>query len=303
MKKIGKFLLCFLPLIAFIAIQVVLGLIGGIGAGFVAGFEAGMKGMGNDVVYITQRTQEMIAIVNPIVICACHVLAVVIGCIWVYYAFGKKKPGNPVKTFSWMTLLVIVLCAIGLQYGSSAALGIVDKISPALMESYNQLMESAGLSSMNVLTLIASVCLAPIGEELLFRGVTLRYAKNAGLRFWVANIIQAVCFGIAHLNIVQGCYAFVLGIVLGYLYEKYNSLYVPILVHFVFNLLGTVVSYVLQALLGESIAETSEPALISYIIALVINAAVLALGIILIRKDKKACQPVEDKGEGEYATL
>ena len=60
------------------------------------------------------------------------------------------------------------------------------------------------------------------------------------------------------------------------------------------------VDYVLEALLGEI---TAEPAVISSVIAFVIYAAILALGIILIKKDKKACQPVEDKGEDEYAAL
>ena len=300
MKRVGKFLLCFLPLIVFFALQLILGIMGSIGAGFIVGVEAGMKGLGNDMAFITQRTQEMLAVITPIVAFISHVFAVVIGCIWVYFVFGKKKPGNPVKAFSGMTLVVLVLCAVGLQYSCSYALNVVEIINPALMENYNKLMETAGLTGMNTFAIIASVCLAPIGEELLFRGVTFRLAKNAGLRFWAANILQAVCFGIVHMNVVQGSYAFVMGIVLGYVYEKYNSLYVPILLHFIFNLLGTVVDYVLEALLGEI---TAEPAVISSVIAFVIYAAILALGIILIKKDKKACQPVEDKGEDEYAAL
>lgn len=300
MKKVGKLLLCLLPLIVFLGIQLILGLAGGIGAGFIVGVEAGMKGFGADIEYITQRTNEMIAVITPIVAFISHLIAVVIGFIWVYYVFGKNKPGNPVKAFSWMTLAVLVLCAVGLQYSSSAALNAVEIINPALMENYNQLMEAAGLTNMNLFAILASVCLAPFGEELLFRGVTFRFAKNAGLGFWAANIVQAACFGIAHMNVVQGIYTFFMGILLGYIYEKYNSLYVPILLHAIFNLLGTVVGYVLESILGES---TAEPALVSCVIAFVLFAAMLVMGIVLIGKDKKACHRIEDKGEGEYAAL
>lgn len=300
MKKVGKFLLCLLPLIVFLGIQLILGVAGGIGAGFIVGVEAGMKGLGNDIAFITQRTQEMLAVITPIVAFISHLIAVVVGFIWVYHVFGKNKPGNPVKAFSWMTLAVLALCAVGLQYSCSNALNVVEIINPALMENYNKLMETAGLTAMNPFAIIASVCLAPFGEELLFRGVTFRLAKNAGLRFWAANILQAACFGIGHMNVVQGIYAFFLGILLGYIYEKYNSLYVPILLHAIFNLLGTVVGYVLESILGES---TAEPALISCVIAFVVFAAMLAIGIVLIKKDKKACHQLQDKGEGEYAAL
>ncbi len=300
MKKVGKILLCLLPLIVFLALQLVLGVVGGIGAGFIVGVEAGMKGLGNDVEFITQRTQEMLGVVTPIVAFVSHLFTVVIGCIWVYHVFGKNKPGNPVKAFSWMTLGVLALCAVGLQYSCSNALNVVDIINPALMEKYNQMMEAAGLTSMNPFSIIAAVCLAPFGEELLFRGVTFRLAKNAGLRFWAANILQAACFGIAHMNVVQGIYAFFMGILLGYIYEKYNSLYVPILLHAFFNLLGTVGGSVLELIFGES---TAEPVLVSCVIAFVVFAAMLAMGVVLIKKDKKACNRIENKGEGEYAAL
>ena len=59
-------------------------------------------------------------------------------------------------------------------------------------------------------------------------------------------------------------------------------------------------SYVLEGVLGES---TAEPAFISCAIAFVVFMAILAVGIWLIKKDKKAVQQIQDKGEGEYAAL
>ena len=55
------------------------------------------------------------------------------------------------------------------------------------------------------------------------------------------NLLQAVLFGIFHQNLIQGVYAALLGFLLGYLAWRYDSLLVPIFMHFLYNLFGTVV--------------------------------------------------------------
>ena len=59
---------------------------------------------------------------------------------------------------------------------------------------------------------VYTIILAPVGEELVFRGLTYRFARKA-LPFWGANILQAALFGVMHLNLFQGLYAFFLGTV------------------------------------------------------------------------------------------
>jgi membrane protease YdiL (CAAX protease family) len=103
-------------------------------------------------------------------------------------------------------------------------------------------MESAGLSEdVSLLMMLYSVCLAPISEELIFRGVTYRIARRA-FPFWIANFIQALLFGIFHMNPLQGCYTFILGLFMGYICEKGGTLYHAIFFHFLFNLWGTTAS-------------------------------------------------------------
>ena len=113
-------------------------------------------------------------------------------------------------------------------------------------------MEQAGIG-VNVLTIIASVLLAPIGEELLCRGIIFHYftkvtegMKSRTAAFWIANALQALAFGIMHGNWIQGTYAFVLGMGLGWLRHRYQSLYASMLAHFLVNFLSTyVMGYVL----------------------------------------------------------
>lgn len=61
-------------------------------------------------------------------------------------------------------------------------------------------------------------------------------APAVGMRaFWIANIVQALLFGLMHGNIVQGLYTFATGLVLGFLYWRLGDLRYPILLHFGLN--------------------------------------------------------------------
>ncbi len=61
-------------------------------------------------------------------------------------------------------------------------------------------------------------------------------APAVGMRaFWVANVVQALLFGLMHGNIVQGLYTFATGLVLGFLCWRLGDLRYPILLHFGLN--------------------------------------------------------------------
>ena len=130
----------------------------------------------------------------------------------------------------------------GAQFGSSLICALILYINPDTFKQYEDLMENAGISNeMSLILFIYSVILAPIGEELIYRGVTFSIAKQV-FPFWLANIIQALLFGAYHMNLVQGCYAFALGLILGYVCHKGKSIYFSIFLHFLFNLWAAVVS-------------------------------------------------------------
>nr|CCA80656.1 conserved membrane hypothetical protein [blood disease bacterium R229] len=90
---------------------------------------------------------------------------------------------------------------------------------------------------------IVLVCLiAPVVEEMLFRGVILRSFLRqypAG----VAIIHSAAVFGMAHLNVYQFMLAFLLGLLLGKLYERTRSLLPGMLVHGCYNTAVTILAW------------------------------------------------------------
>lgn len=84
------------------------------------------------------------------------------------------------------------------------------------------------------LTILSSAVLAPIAEELIFRyGICgVAYRKN-----WkIGMVVSAAMFGVMHMNPIQSTYAFLMGLVLAYVYIKsgYNLL-TSIMVHIAVN--------------------------------------------------------------------
>lgn len=147
-------------------------------------------------------------------------------------------------------LLILGLAGLSVQLFLSSALNILLKINPVSMEGYQQVIESLGMGT-SLLSFLYIVLLAPIGEELVFRAFALNYLKQR-LPFATANLFQALFFGLYHMNLVQGCYAFVIGLLLGWVAEKYGSVRESILLHMAVNAAGCLASAFLPQKLMES---------------------------------------------------
>ncbi|WP_371804445.1 lysostaphin resistance A-like protein [Candidatus Lokiarchaeum ossiferum] len=102
------------------------------------------------------------------------------------------------------------------------------------------------LSTVFWIELLVIGFVAPISEELFFRGFVYSSIRNkVGVTKGV--ILSAFIFGIVHLSILQGLLAFIISIPLAYLYEKSKSLYVPIFLHVLSNVLIHFTSAVFEA--------------------------------------------------------
>ncbi len=82
-------------------------------------------------------------------------------------------------------------------------------------------------------SLVYSVLVAPVTEELLMRGFVLKNLSRTGQRFGI--IMSAFLFGIWHENIAQFLLAFAAGCFFGYLTVKHNSIIPAIICHMAVN--------------------------------------------------------------------
>ncbi|MDO8302051.1 MAG: CPBP family intramembrane metalloprotease [Sedimentisphaerales bacterium] len=80
-----------------------------------------------------------------------------------------------------------------------------------------------------------AVVIAPLTEEVLFRGLFQSMFRNFTRRPWDAVLISSAIFAMAHANPGHWPALFVFAIGLGYAYEKSGSLFQPIFMHAFFN--------------------------------------------------------------------
>lgn len=203
-----------------------------------------------------------------------------IGCIIVFSIWYKKQIISDKSLVSTnkmrlKQLLLIVLLGVGLQIGMSYILSLIAIIKPNWFYKYGLLMEQLG-NGTSLTSLLYIVVIAPIAEELIFRGVILNKGKKI-LPFFLANMQQAFLFGLYHMNWIQGVYAFIIGLFLGSICYGFQSIYAPIYMHVIINLCGLILG---QIPMGE---QYQTPLIFSVII--ILSMLVIALSMYMLKKN------------------
>lgn len=179
MKKLGWYLMSFVPLVGMLGIQLVVTIAVMMAWIITAGYEGAMQ------IY----TDNAIMVVTWM-----HVSTLVVMGLWywLYVVRRQKKAGIPFAGFfTGKSFGFTVMLAFGAQLLIGLILTVWQYAAPDMIEAYNQMMEESGIATTGFLSIIATVILAPIGEEIIFRGLTMEYLKKAGAGFWAANVIQA----------------------------------------------------------------------------------------------------------------
>ena len=269
--RFGWFCMSFVPLLAYTALTLGVSTILMTLITMVAVMGGRADGMG--------LTEYLMGFSMPISIIFA-VLGLVIFGLWYYFGCKRKQLRIPESVLNPTKVAAVILVAFGSQFLAEYLIYLIQLAAPRVVESYVELMEMAGIEEITWATILYVVILGPMAEELVFRGVTLFYAQKSTRRFWLANIIQALAFGIMHMNVVQGIYAFFLGLILGWVYHRFHSLYASTLLHIVFNFMGTCV-------LGN-ITMALEDKLPLYIIFHIMGIAAFAAGMVLLRDRRKS---------------
>lgn len=174
-----------------------------------------------------------------IMFCAPAIASIII--FFVYNAINRVKISSLFRTdkLSGAFIGKAVLAAfffhqVGmiLEYGVAIVLTAMGLDTPYLnFEIQNDLPTTA----MDVFT---SIILAPVAEELLYRGVVLKETAKVSRRF--AIIFSAVMFGLMHGNPYQAVMATLLGLVLGYITIGSDSIIPAIVCHMAVNFIASV---------------------------------------------------------------
>ncbi len=143
-----------------------------------------------------------------------------------FHPAGTSMRATATAIVPWVMMLVPALVLV-----NSTLVGVVSQAFP-LSDSERAMFERLGGD--DLATTLLGCVIAPVVEEMLFRGVILRGFLQ---RYERTHAIwgSALLFGLAHLNIYQFVAALCLGAVSGWLYERARSLVPCIALHAAYN--------------------------------------------------------------------
>ncbi|HHT24961.1 MAG TPA: CPBP family intramembrane metalloprotease [Clostridiaceae bacterium] len=186
---------------------------------------------------------------------ACVIMGLI--CIPLYIVFLKKRNHKYNGSLGWHKLTMgsvssmslAAVGSLGMVTGLLLLLQELSKYIPYIeqkLKHYQELTELVVSKESNIiLQIVATAIIVPIAEELLFRGIVLgelnfRYSPRTVV------LLQAVLFGLFHMNFVQSLYTFIPGLLLGIAYYYTGNIIMPIIMHVIFNLFGGVLTVFLS---------------------------------------------------------
>ena len=176
---------------------------------------------------------------------SCVIVLVGIAFLFIYFRkrIHRKQLFSSNKKMELKNFVPILCVFLGVQLITEPIFWLMEKIFNYFGYSVMSSIEEASMASTTVFMVLYAVVLAPIVEEVIYRGFVLFTLKEFGKI--LAIFISAFLFGIMHENIPQGIFAFMVGIVLGYVTIEY-SIWWAILLHIINNGLSDVMYYLLR---------------------------------------------------------
>ncbi len=167
------------------------------------------------------------------------VLMVVLSAIIIYARGGKFNKYTGMSKASVIQIVAALIAGAGIWYVSINVLSDLLTGTQALYE-YNRHMNTLASAS-PILVLVLTVVIAPVTEEIMFRGALFNSLTRMANKP-IAIIVTSIIFAAAHGDPVQMGYAFVLGVMLGLLRAESGQLLPCIALHFSFNLMNYFIS-------------------------------------------------------------
>lgn len=200
--------------------------------------------------------------------------------LWYYFGFVRRGTKVRIKEIiGYKSILAVISMVIGLQFLITAGFVIATELFPNVIEDYMQLMTDSGLVDNQLIMIVYAILIGPVLEELCMRGVTFGFLEKSNIKPFFIILISGILFGVMHLNLVQGIYASVLGFFLGYMRYKYRSIKITIVMHILFNFMGTY---------GEMLMEKLNLSNGANLILGGISLFVLLFAVLLVNGDPKA---------------
>ena len=132
------------------------------------------------------------------------------------------------RTRPWMTLFWSVIAALGAIIPSMWLQELMPELPNWVEGEFDMILANRwGYLTIGLL--------APIAEEMVFRGAILKSLLNTRLSVSTAVMLSALLFALIHFNPVQMPHAFLVGLLLGWMYQRTGSILPSVAFHWVNN--------------------------------------------------------------------
>ncbi|MBQ7113637.1 MAG: CPBP family intramembrane metalloprotease [Clostridia bacterium] len=202
--------------------------------GIEMGVEAGMSGTMPDMTAIeTALTEKLMESTGTLALVS-GILTLLM--LWPVFATQKKSYFNEISLYPLAQGAIWPLIGIGISsvFGVTLLLSLLP-IPEEMMLEYAD--AAASLGSPTFLDAVSTVLIAPIAEEVVFRGLVYTRLRR-GMPVWAACLISSLVFALLHGQILWIAYAFVLGVLFAVVMERTGTVWATVIMHVAFNLVG-----------------------------------------------------------------
>jgi membrane protease YdiL (CAAX protease family) len=196
----------------------------------------GMGGLDELIESSTSMTQEIVAKYGGVI----TIISAVAGLPIFLLLRGKRLFTTDLTAkhapLSWGAFTKLWLIAMGAQFVFATLTYLINLALESSGRSVTELMNES-MQMLQTPTGLLYICLiGPIVEEIIFRGAIMRSLERFGLNFSI--VISSLIFGLFHIITVQAVFAFVMGLILGYIASRYSIKW-SILAHILINSVAT----------------------------------------------------------------
>lgn len=192
----------------------------GIGILFMAGYAIALQttdlaSFSSDPGYISMTM--LAQVLGTLAVC-CHLLC------WKYVKRDQLTLHFPKAN---KVMLASVILIVGMGFWTNYLTELTE-LPDVLKETFRKAMNDP-------FGIISVVIMAPLMEELLFRGAIQGYLMRKWKNPAIAIVVASLIFGVIHGNPIQIFFAFLTGLALGWIYYRTGSLLPAMLMHFINN--------------------------------------------------------------------
>ena len=239
----------------------------------VGGYTGYQMAQGNSKVQVAKMLEDYMTSSDSSLLIWVSAVSALLCMIWCGILYRKSDWRRPNFSYDQAFTAKRLAGIVGIGFGGcvvlSVGLSVLMHLFSDAFSSYQELMSHLDTKN-NWMTLLYVIVIGPVSEELIFRGAILDRLKIA-FPLWLANILQAVLFGVYHMNLIQGGYAFCLGTALGLVCQVTGSILGSIFTHIIFNATSD--------LLGILFDGTGQYEDIGMLVILVVAVMLLVMGI------------------------